>query len=81
MASALEECRAECVGVYLCTHPAVLKIFGYENQAAEDIYYVNWLNMVRAGIVGLEFYSPDTSSWRQAHMRARYGHLDQRLRR
>jgi dipeptidyl-peptidase-3 len=49
MGSSFEECRAECVGVYLCTHSDVLRIFGYEGQAAEDIYYINWLNMVRAG--------------------------------
>ena len=27
--------------------------------------YVNWLNMVRAGVVALEFYSPDTKKWGQ----------------
>lgn len=27
--------------------------------------YVNWLNMVRAGLLALEFYTPETSSWRQ----------------
>jgi len=39
---------------------------------ADDIIYINWLNMVRAGLLGLEFYSPETSSWRQAHMNARF---------
>jgi dipeptidyl-peptidase-3 len=33
---------------------------------------VNWLLMVRAGLVGLEFYTPETGAWRQAHMQARY---------
>ena len=28
--------------------------------------------MARAGLLALEFYSPDTKSWRQAHMQARY---------
>jgi len=28
--------------------------------------------MVRAGLLGLEFYSPETSSWKQAHMNARF---------
>lgn len=27
--------------------------------------YVNWLNMVRAGLLALEFYTPEASSWRQ----------------
>ena len=28
--------------------------------------------VARAGLLALEFYSPDTKSWRQAHMQARY---------
>ena len=28
--------------------------------------------MVRAGLTGLEFYTPETKAWRQAHMHARY---------
>ena len=42
-----------------------IRIFGYEGQAADDIIYVNWLLMVRAGVVGLEFFSPETKIWRQ----------------
>lgn len=34
--------------------------------------YVNWLTMVRAGLLGLEFYTPESKSWRQAHMQARF---------
>lgn len=37
-----------------------------------DISYTNWLLMCRAGLVGLEFYTPETGAWRQAHMNARY---------
>ena len=33
--------------------------------------YVNWLLMVRAGLLALEFYTPETKQWRQAHMQAR----------
>lgn len=28
--------------------------------------------MVRAGLVGLEYYTPATGKWRQAHMQARH---------
>ncbi|XP_078001286.1 dipeptidyl peptidase 3-like [Glandiceps talaboti] len=70
--SSYEECRAECVGIYLCLNREILSIFGHENKGAEDIYYVNWLNMVRAGLLSLEFYTPETKAWRQAHMQARY---------
>ncbi|KAM8969325.1 dipeptidyl peptidase 3 [Sarcophilus harrisii] len=72
IASSYEECRAESVGLYLCLHPRVLEIFGLDGPEAEDVVYVNWLNMVRAGLLGLEFYTPETSSWRQAHMQARF---------
>ncbi len=59
------ECRAECCGIYLCLNRELLSLFGYSGQDAEDILYINWLNMVRAGVLGLEFYSPQTSKWRQ----------------
>ncbi|KAK0153565.1 Dipeptidyl peptidase 3 [Merluccius polli] len=72
MASSYEECRAECVGLYLCLNKHVLSIFGHDGQDAEEVVYVNWLNMVRAGLLGLEFYTSESSSWRQAHMQARF---------
>ncbi|KAM4620942.1 dipeptidyl peptidase 3 isoform 2-T2 [Polymixia lowei] len=72
IASSYEECRAECVGLYLCLKKEVLSIFGHEGQDAEEVVYINWLNMVRAGLLGLEFYTPESKSWRQAHMQARY---------
>lgn len=33
LASAMEECRAECVGLYLSTVPEILKLFGIEAEA------------------------------------------------
>ncbi|XP_071962742.1 dipeptidyl peptidase 3-like [Antedon mediterranea] len=72
MASTYEECRAECVGLYLCLNRDILKIFGHEGEGADNILYINWLNMVRAGLLGLEFYTPETETWRQAHMQARH---------
>lgn len=40
-------------------------IFGHEAQDADDVVYINWLSMVRAGLLGLEFYTPESKSWRQ----------------
>ena len=40
-------------------------VFGHSGQEAQDIIYINWLSMARAGLLALEFYSPDTKSWRQ----------------
>eukprot|EP01063_Lacrimia_lanifica_P006041 TRINITY_DN13631_c0_g1_i1.p1 TRINITY_DN13631_c0_g1~~TRINITY_DN13631_c0_g1_i1.p1 ORF type:complete len:775 (+),score=339.75 TRINITY_DN13631_c0_g1_i1:22-2346(+) len=74
-ASPYEECRAECSGIYLSLEKAVLDVFGHTDAVAgemHDITYINWLLMVRAGLVGLEFYTPETQAWRQAHMNARY---------
>jgi len=76
-----EECRAEAVALYLGVEKEVLEIF--EMHTAEDqsrAVHVLWLNMVRAGVVGLEFYTPETKQWRQAHMRARFCILQTLLR-
>ncbi|XP_060107462.1 dipeptidyl peptidase 3 [Heteronotia binoei] len=72
VASTYEECRAECVGLYLCLNKEVLRIFDLQGEDAEDVIYINWLNMVRAGLLALEFYTPESGTWRQAHMQARF---------
>jgi len=76
IAPSYEECRAECSGLYLCLEAEVLQVFGVEEKVAApaipDVAYVNWLLMARAGLTGLEFYTPATKEWRQAHMQARY---------
>ena len=76
MGSSFEECRAECVGLYLSTERKVLSIFGHcSTQEQDDVEYINWLNMVRAGLCALEMYTPEQKKWRQAHMQARYAIL------
>ncbi|TMS34296.1 hypothetical protein L596_001922 [Steinernema carpocapsae] len=75
ISNAYEECRAEAVGYYLSCFNDVLKIFGHEGQEARDVKYVNWLNELRAGLCGLEFYNPDKKIWGQAHSRARFALL------
>ena len=73
LSSAMEECRAEACGLYLCVDPEVLSIFGHQSEEEQaKIVHANWLSMVRAGLRGLEFYSPDAAKWRQAHMHARH---------
>ncbi|VDK84507.1 unnamed protein product [Dibothriocephalus latus] len=81
LASPFEECRAECVGIYLCDVADVFKIFDPENKyISEDVIYINWLSMVRSGLMSLEFFTPPTSSgdsgaWRQAHCQAQFAIL------
>lgn len=72
LGSSFEECRAECVGLHLCNNEDVLKLFGFEGEAGQDIAYVNWLSMVVKGVEGLQTYNPQTKAWLQAHSRARY---------
>jgi len=70
-ASTMEECRAEACGIYLCTNKHLLSLFGH-SENAENIIYINWLIMARAGLRALEFYSPELKKWGQAHMQARF---------
>lgn len=72
LASSIEECRAECVGLYLCFEKEILDIFGHND---DDVAYVNWMSELRAGIMGLKYYHPQTDKWGQAHMQARYAIL------
>lgn len=75
ISSSFEECRAECVGLLLCTDPLVQAIFGHEGQRATDVMFANWLLTLRSGLMALEFYEPSTATWRQAHMQARFAIL------
>ncbi|KAI9489456.1 dipeptidyl peptidase-like protein III [Zychaea mexicana] len=72
IASSYEECRAECIALTLSHHKDILDIFGYRDQEAEDVVYVMYLNMARAGLMALEFYDPEAKKWGQAHMQGRY---------
>jgi Peptidase family M49 len=44
-----------------------------DKQDIEDIQYITYLLMARAGLRALEFYDPATKKHGQAHMQARYG--------
>ncbi|KAI0082668.1 aflatoxin-detoxifizyme [Panus rudis PR-1116 ss-1] len=74
VSSSMEECRAETVALYLASNPKILTIFGYtDKKDIEDIVYITFLLMARAGIRGLEFYDPVNKKHGQAHMQARLG--------
>jgi dipeptidyl-peptidase-3 len=74
VSSSMEECRAETVALFLVSNPDILKIFSYtDKQDIEDIQYITFLLMARAGIRALEFYDPANKKHGQAHMQARLG--------
>ncbi|KAI0722500.1 aflatoxin-detoxifizyme [Earliella scabrosa] len=74
VSSSMEECRAETVALYLVSNLDILKIFNYtDKQEIEDLQYISFLLMARAGIRALEFYDPKTKKHGQAHMQARLG--------
>lgn len=70
LGSAYEECRAECVGLYLSNFKDFHDIFNTAD--AWDVSRVVWLWIIRAGLGGLMTYNPDTKEWASAHCQARY---------
>ncbi|KAJ4464816.1 aflatoxin-detoxifizyme [Lentinula lateritia] len=74
VSSSVEECRAETVALFLVGNRDILKIFNYvDEQEIEDIQYITFLLMARAGLRALEFFDPATQKHGQAHMQARLG--------
>lgn len=70
----MEECRAEAVALFLVSNLDILKIFNYVDQKEiEDIQYITFLLMARAGLRALEYYDPASQKHGQAHMQARLG--------
>ncbi|KAJ3559406.1 hypothetical protein NM688_g375 [Phlebia brevispora] len=74
VSSSMEECRAETVALYLVSNLDILKIFSYtDKKEIDDIQYITFLLMARAGLRALEYYNPATKKHGQAHMQARLG--------
>ncbi|EIW85196.1 aflatoxin-detoxifizyme [Coniophora puteana RWD-64-598 SS2] len=74
VSSSMEECRAETVALFLVGNTTILNIFGYKDpKEIEDIQYITFLLMARAGLRALEYYDPVTKKHGQAHMQARLG--------
>ncbi|KAI9466201.1 aflatoxin-detoxifizyme [Lactarius psammicola] len=78
VSSSMEECRAETVSLFLVGNTDILEVFGVSEQLSykkdvDDMQYITFLSMGRAGLRGLEFYDPETGKHGQAHMQARLG--------
>lgn len=72
LASAMEECRAECVSLYLGVDADIQEIFGFTGSACEDSVYAGWLGMCWLGMKALEHFDPAQRTWGAVHGRARY---------
>ncbi len=80
IAGSYEECRAECVAMYLVTNYELLSIFGHKTkEEADNIIKISYLQMARAGLVGLENWDPKSNKWGQPHMQARFSIFKQFL--
>lgn len=76
IAGSYEECRAESVAMFLGTNRKLLEIFGYKTKKEQDdIIYIMYVSMCRAGLLSMEFYDPKHQKWGQAHCQARYAIL------
>ncbi|KAG6897567.1 hypothetical protein C0992_000155 [Termitomyces sp. T32_za158] len=71
VSSSMEECRAETVALFLVGHRDILKYT--DEKEIEEIQYITYLLMARAGLRALEYYDPTTQKHGQAHMQARLG--------
>ncbi|KAF8533573.1 peptidase family M49-domain-containing protein [Trichophaea hybrida] len=69
IATSMEECRAECVGSYLITEPALLEIF------LHGFIYNDYLGVGVGGLRALENYIVEDKKWGQAHDRGHFAML------
>lgn len=73
LASGWEECRAECVALYLPCYDEILEtLVPGKKEAYKGILDTTWFSMVLGGIKGMEYYNTETNKWGQAHCRARF---------
>ncbi|ODV84671.1 hypothetical protein CANARDRAFT_8252 [[Candida] arabinofermentans NRRL YB-2248] len=76
VSGSFEECRAESVAMFLITNRSLLSIFGFKTEEEQnDVLYVSFLTMCRAGLLALEYYDPVNKKWGQPHCQARYAIL------
>jgi dipeptidyl-peptidase-3 len=53
ISASFEECRADTCGFFLCTLPEVYKLFGFVEEEIPTLLWVNLMNQLRMGILGL----------------------------
>jgi len=73
LAASYEECHAELVAMYLGGEKDLMSIFGHaSDQEAEDVLYIQYLQMAHAGLFSVEAWDAKSRKWRLAYSQARY---------
>lgn len=71
--SSWEECRAECVALFLgCNQKVLETLVPGKVSSYKMIKHAIWISMVYGGIKGTVTYSPENKAWGQAHCQARF---------
>jgi len=63
ISTSYEECRADTCGFFLCTLKEVYSLFGFEDNEVDILLWVNVMNQLRKGLLGLTLYNPETKKW------------------
>jgi dipeptidyl-peptidase-3 len=63
ISTSYEECRADTIGYYLCTFPEVYEIFSIQESEVDTMLWVNFMQQVRKGFLGLSLYNAETKKW------------------
>lgn len=72
ISASYEECRADTCGYFLCQLESVYSLFGIKEHEVNDLLWVNVMQQLRKGIIGLQFYNADSKKWGQAHTQGAY---------
>ena len=73
ISGAYEECRAECIGMYLLPNKKILECFGISDKIEQEkVIFNGYLLMARSGLNALQYWSPETNQIMQPHMAARF---------
>lgn len=63
ISTSYEECRADTCGYFLATLPEVYSLFGIQDSEVDQMLWVNVMNQLRKGVLGLQLYNPETKKW------------------
>ncbi|KAI9686372.1 MAG: hypothetical protein M1822_003717 [Bathelium mastoideum] len=78
LATTLDECRAELVGIYLMDDKDLLNLLGYSETSmptCDEVTYNAYLQVCVDGLRGLRNFNVESGKWGHAHSRAHFAML------